>query len=39
VRLEFKDPPPGLRAGLSVVVDVDTGMRRHLFTAATAAQP
>jgi membrane fusion protein (multidrug efflux system) len=39
VRLEFKDAPPGLRAGLSVVVDVDTGMQRHLFSAATAAQP
>ena len=39
VRLEFKDAPPDLRAGLSVVVDVDTGMRRHLFAAATAAQP
>jgi membrane fusion protein (multidrug efflux system) len=39
VRLEFKDPPPDLRAGLSVVVDVDTGMHRHLFSAATAAQP
>jgi membrane fusion protein, multidrug efflux system len=39
VRLEIKDPPPGLRAGLSAVVDVDTGMQRHLFSAATAAQP
>jgi membrane fusion protein, multidrug efflux system len=39
VRLEFKDAPPDLRAGLSVVVDVDTGMQRHLFSAATAAQP
>ena len=39
VRLEFKDAPPGLRTGLSVVVDVDTGMHRHLFSAATAAQP
>jgi membrane fusion protein (multidrug efflux system) len=39
VRLEFKDVPPGLRAGLSVVVDVDTGTQRHLFSAATAAQP
>jgi len=39
VRLEFKDAPPDLRAGLSVVVDVDTGMHRHLFSAATAAQP
>jgi membrane fusion protein, multidrug efflux system len=38
VRLEFKDVPPGLRSGLSVVVDVDTGMRRHVFSAATAAQ-
>jgi membrane fusion protein (multidrug efflux system) len=39
VRLEFKDVPPGLRSGLSVVVDVDTGMQRHAFSAATAAQP
>jgi membrane fusion protein (multidrug efflux system) len=39
VRLEFKDTPPGLRAGLSAVVDVDTGTQRHLFSAATAAQP
>ncbi len=39
VRLEFKDAPPGLRAGLSAVVDVDTGMQRHLFSGATAAQP
>jgi membrane fusion protein, multidrug efflux system len=39
VRLEFKDVPPGLRSGLSVVVDVDTGMQRHVFSAATAAQP
>jgi membrane fusion protein, multidrug efflux system len=39
VRLEFTNAPPGLRTGLSAVVDVDTGMQRHLFSAATAAQP
>jgi len=37
VRLEFTASTPHLRAGLSVDVDVDTGMQRHLFSAATAA--
>ena len=37
VRLQIENPPPQLRAGLSVDVDVDTGVQRHLFSAATAA--
>jgi len=39
VRLEFTASTPPLRSGLSAVVDVDTGMQRHLFSGATAAQP
>ncbi|HTY50872.1 MAG TPA: HlyD family secretion protein, partial [Steroidobacteraceae bacterium] len=37
IRLEFTQATPPLSAGLSAVVTVDTGHRRHLFAADTDA--